>query len=284
VSGITRVARVALNTFDAETLARFYVDVLGFARIRDAGNAIALALGDTRLDLIEVDREAHAYPLDVPGWSPLFQHFAIVVSDIEPAMKALCGSSGWSAISLDGAQRLPANTGGVTAFKFRDPDGHPLELLAFPDTSGVPANGTFMRIDHSAISVADVERSIAFYESLGLSVIGRSLNVGGEQQKLDAIADATVDIVGLAPSRQSKPHVELLCYRGPHDREATLPTMHDVAATRLIFEVEDDRALTSILEAHDDAVVIDATCSSNRTRLAILRDPDGHLLQFEVDL
>lgn len=29
--------------------------------------------------------------------------------------------------------RLPESSGGVTAFKFRDPDGHPLELLAFPD-------------------------------------------------------------------------------------------------------------------------------------------------------
>ncbi len=45
----------------------------------------------------------------------------------------LCSVDGWTAISTDGPQRLPPSSGGVAAFKFRDPDGHPLELLAFPD-------------------------------------------------------------------------------------------------------------------------------------------------------
>ncbi|ODR96565.1 hypothetical protein AUC70_14945 [Methyloceanibacter stevinii] len=31
---------------------------------------------------------------------------------------------------------LPPNTGSVTAFKFRDPEGHPLELISFPDGVG----------------------------------------------------------------------------------------------------------------------------------------------------
>ena len=35
-------------------------------------------------------------------------------------------------ISPDGRVRLPDNSGGVTAYKFRDHDGHPLELLEFP--------------------------------------------------------------------------------------------------------------------------------------------------------
>ena len=39
---------------------------------------------------------------------------------------------GWTPISTSGPQLLPAASGGVSAFKFRDPEGHPLELIAFP--------------------------------------------------------------------------------------------------------------------------------------------------------
>jgi hypothetical protein len=53
----------------------------------------------------------------------------------------------------------------VTAFKFRDHDGHPLELLAFPEGRvpgpGRTANGTgpFLGVDHTAIAVRDTARS-----------------------------------------------------------------------------------------------------------------------------
>ena len=44
----------------------------------------------------------------------------------------LSAHAGWTTISTDGPQLLPASSGGVTAYKFRDPEGHPLELIAFP--------------------------------------------------------------------------------------------------------------------------------------------------------
>ena len=100
-----------------------------------------------------------------------FQHFAIVVADMALAYRRLCSVSGWTAISIDGPQRLPPSSGGVSAFKFRDPDGHPLELLAFPDGRWpaqwrARSNGDLaLGIDHSAISVSDSARSIAFYQA-----------------------------------------------------------------------------------------------------------------------
>ena len=61
----------------------------------------------------------------------------------------------------------------MTAYKFRDPEGHPLELISFPETNdSTKSHDTpqpFMCIDHSAISVADSKRSVVFYESLGLT-------------------------------------------------------------------------------------------------------------------
>ncbi len=187
----------------------------------------------------------------MPGWSPLFQHCAIRVADMAAAMARLDRVGGWRPISTDGPQTLPPNTGGVTAFKFRDPDGHPLELLAFPDRRDGPL---FAGIDHSAISVADVGRSIAFYEALGLRVAGRSLNAGIEQSRLDAIDGATVDVVSLALPSGTPPHVELLGYRGAFDRAAWPPVaIDDVVSTALVFE-------------------------SGRSTAATLRDPDGHVL------
>ncbi len=255
-----RIARIVLNTRDAQALARFFVDALGFE-----GDGLTVSLGGVPVDLRAVDA-----PIErAPGWSPRFQHFAIVVPDIADAMRRLATSSGWTPISTDGPQRLPANTGGVTAFKFRDADGHPLELLALPDPIAA-------RIDHSAISVADVARSVAFYETLGLYVTGRSLNVGIEQQRLDAIDDAEVDVVALTPSGAAKPHLELLGYRGARDRSEGPAAIDDVVATRLVLAFPHDDARQSVIAQHADRIV--KHCGS-----VLLSDPDGHLLELVVD-
>ena len=111
-------------------------------------------------------------------------------------------------ISRHGPQTLP---GGVIAFKFRDPDHHPLELIQFPTADPVTAHG----IDHSAISVADADRSIAFYAAaLGLAVTARQVNTGPAQDALDNLDAVTVDVVALSPAIRS-PHLELLAYRAP---------------------------------------------------------------------
>jgi catechol 2,3-dioxygenase-like lactoylglutathione lyase family enzyme len=256
-----RLARIVLNAADPVRLADFYAAAFGFARSEREGDEtlVPLALGPSRIDLRLTT--GRPYPVDVAGWSPLFQHCAIVVRDMDAAMRRLDAVQGWAPISTDGPVRLPANTGGVTAFKFRDPEGHPLELLAFPSESLperwriVTAAGPCLGVDHSAISVTNTARSIAFYERLGLAVSGSSHNVGHEQDRLDAIADASVDVTALQPPTPGPPHVELLAYRGAFDRDTDPMDIHDVAASQLVF-------------ATSDAPVV-------------LRDPDGHILRFE---
>lgn len=139
--------------------------------------------------------------------------------------------------------RLPESSGGVTAFKFRDPDGHPLELAAFPDGKvpsrwgAQPDAELCLGIDHSAICVSDSERSIAFYEGLGLRISVRSLNQGPEQARLDGLRNPSVEVTALSPNRRS-PHVELLCYQPGMSQPCIVPGSADVAATRLMFEVD----------------------------------------------
>ena len=191
----------------------------------------------------------------------------------------------WTAISTDGPQILPPSSGGVTAFKFRDPEGHPLELLAFAP-GATPAHWAFqsgnfcLGIDHSAISVADTDRSVAFYSRLGLARTASSLNVGPEQEKLDDLVGAVVEVTALAPPIQAVPHVELLCYRGNFDRRNLPTNRNDVAATQLVFEVESD-GLDAIVALNRDTTISSSTTAESGGLRVLLRDPDGHLLCFE---
>ena len=116
----------------------------------------------------------------------------------------------------------------------------------------------FLGIDHSAISVSDSQRSIAFYQALGLRVASRSLNKGREQALLDGLSDPDVEVTALDPL-QATPHLELLCYRSAmHDGGAALHP-NDVATTRLVFELG---GLPDAAAAGQQALI----------------DPDGHHL------
>jgi catechol 2,3-dioxygenase-like lactoylglutathione lyase family enzyme len=277
VPHIGRLARFSLTTADANRAAAFYEAAFGCRTIssdrlsgtdfehlmgvRGGATRIVLALGREIIELLQFDKPGAPYPAASSSCDLSFQHFAIVVADIDQAYSHLLGIEGWSRISLGGPQRLPESSGGVTAFKFRDPEGHPLELLAFPAGantiwSAVQRGSIFLGIDHSAIVVSDSSASIAFYEGFGFRATGGSLNRGPEQECLDDVRGALVEVSALAPLT-THPHLELLSYRS--HRSASTPALrsNDIACTRLVFEIADQAALTYSRQ---------------------LRDPDGHAL------
>lgn len=253
---VRRLQHVSLTTNDVERLTLFYQRSFGFRRLRStrhsgaaferlmgvAGGAESVVLGlrHESIELLQFDSRGRSYPYRSSADDLLFQHFAIVVTDMPRALAHLATIDGWTATSTRGAQRLPARSGGVTAFKFRDPDGHPLELLAFP--AGASAwraidDEICQGIDHSAICVADTARSINFYQTLGLRVAARSLNAGIEQQRLDGVPEPCVEVTALT-SQQTRPHLELLCYRSVAHAEEPALCSNDVAATRLVLQIE----------------------------------------------
>ena len=269
---VRRLSRIDLISADPARLAAFY-EALGFTCSHSANagaqgeTRLELRLGRERIDLVRPSHVGAPYPPSVPGWSPRFQHVAIVVSDAQAAYARIQHLAGWTAISTDGPQSLPETSGGATAFKFRDPEGHPLELIAFatghtPDQWRLTDCGKlFLGIDHSAISVADTQRSADFYQQLGLAPAGRSLNVGVAQARLDDIDQPLVEVTALSAAKQPTPHVELLCYRGDFVRDSRPLSPNDIAASRLVFEVAPLRA--------------GAAATSSR------RDPDGHMIVLE---
>lgn len=281
--GARRLLRVRRNSGDLPRAVAFYREALGF-EILDTGvdaTASRLVLGEQELVLVASGPRGRPYPPHGRCCDPWFQHLAIVVADMEAAYAHLRRYS-YEPITRGGPQQLPPNTGAVAAFKFRDPDGHPLELLHFPRGSGDPrwqeAPGLFLGIDHAAIVVASAERSIAFYERLGFSVAARSINTGPEQARLDNLAeDVRVEVVALQPITPGPPHVELLAYQRP--RGATVAAraqLDDIAADQLVLETDDLAATTATLRQAGAAPLAVEAGTSGR----LVRDPDGHLLHW----
>jgi catechol 2,3-dioxygenase-like lactoylglutathione lyase family enzyme len=274
-----------------EVLADFYQAAFGFLRpgrgfTSAISGSVELRLGNEAIRLIRVQPGGRSYPADVAGWSPLFQHIAIVVADMERAYTHLSRIPGWTPISTSGPQRLPATSGGVSAFKFRDPEGHPLELIAFPSGAVPPqwrtaSQDVCLGIDHSAVSVSNTATSIDFYESLGLDRGGGSLNVGREQAMLDDVPDAVVEVTALTPA-QTTPHIELLCYQGDFDRRLQTQAANDATATRLVLTVESRATLEAICAHASSALLSGPELRENNLYRALLHDPDGHLICLET--
>lgn len=260
---VSAITAFRLTTPDCGRLARFYAE-LGFAvgdrevigdqeiallGLRGGGSRLPLRLGGQRVDLDCFDDPGRPYPADATAADLCFQHLAIVTDDAAIAWKRV-QALGAVAISTTGPVLLPPSTGVAAAVKFRDPDGHPLELLQLATESGRSWTGTrLLGIDHSAISVSDADASRRFYEALGLSVQEQTVNQGPTQMVLDGLPDVEVDVIPMLP-RQDTPHLELLGYRTPSGRPAGRLEANDVAATRIVWAADRDE---------------------------LLHDPDGHL-------
>jgi catechol 2,3-dioxygenase-like lactoylglutathione lyase family enzyme len=259
---------------------------LGQAR----GRRSLLRLGHERIELLEfTDSAGRPYPPDSTSTDIWFQHMAIVVNDMRHAYERVMANQRFRPISRNGPVRLPGNSGGVTAFKFRDGDGHPLELLALP-YGRVPgewrsANGTgpFLGVDHTAIAVRDTARSARFFRSVfGFSTGTRTENHGPEQADLDDVDHVHVSVTRLAPDLPA-PRMELLHYHVgtrrpiPHDTAS-----NDIAATHSVIQVASLDATTAALARHGTPLADDDLMILHRgVRAALVSGPDGHRFLVE---
>jgi catechol 2,3-dioxygenase-like lactoylglutathione lyase family enzyme len=149
-----RIAGFGLTSPDADRLMEFYATAFGARHVssehltgprferemRVRGGALrhTLQVGLEAIDILQFDTPGGPHPRPLSPYDTAFQHFALVVSDMDLAVARLQAAPGWTPISSGGPQRLPQRSGGVTAYKFQDPDGHPLELLAYPQHAVPP--------------------------------------------------------------------------------------------------------------------------------------------------
>jgi catechol 2,3-dioxygenase-like lactoylglutathione lyase family enzyme len=265
---VSAITAFRLITRDADRLAPFYRGLgfvpagrepipdaeMGLLDLQGGGIRTLLRLGEQRLELDTFTVPGRPYPTDTTAADLCFQHLALVTDDAAAAWRRVA-VLGATPISTHVPVMLPPTTGVTAAVKFRDPEGHPLELLQFPpdgpDGKERWAGKGLLGIDHSALSVSDAAVSRRFYECLGLAIGRPTLNEGPTQRDLDGLADVEVDVIPMLPP-QNTPHVELLGYRKPVGRPARRLAANDVAATRIVWAADRD---------------------------ALLRDPDGHLHQ-----
>jgi catechol 2,3-dioxygenase-like lactoylglutathione lyase family enzyme len=210
------VGAVGLTVSDLDRAVAFYTGVLGFERVGEAeawGDEAERLQGvfalQMRVALTEyLTPRGRPIPADSCSHDRWFQHVAIIVSDMDRAYAWLRRHRVEHASPAP--QRLPdwnPSAGGIRAFYFKDPDGHPLEVLEFPRGKGDPrwqdARGrVFLGIDHTAIVVADTETSLRCYRDvLGLRVAGSSENWGPEQERLNQVFGARLRITTLRPRR-----------------------------------------------------------------------------------
>ena len=234
---VVSITRVVSDLRRAESFYRMLLQFSGISSgradpdlLRALGSAreaseVKLRLGAEEVVLVQLEPATVGYPADSRSDDLWFQHLAIVVSDMDTAYSRLRSSPGWQPISADGPQTLPASSGGVRAFKFRDPDGHPLELLWFPPRHGDARwqeraraarwDKPFLGIDHTALAVSCTRRSLAFYRSLGWSIAKKTVNFGPAQSRLDDLPAAHLRVTGLRPVGEAGPGLELLAYEPP---------------------------------------------------------------------
>jgi catechol 2,3-dioxygenase-like lactoylglutathione lyase family enzyme len=299
-AAVLTLREVGLTVADIGRTERFYRDTLGFRtvarqHVRDpsrdalfglppeAMDVMTMRLGDEQVEFTQFEHPGRPYPAGSRSTDLWFQHIAIIVSDMDAAYGRV-RASGARPISLGGPQTLPARNGHARAYKFRDPDGHPLELLWFPPGQGRPIwhqrTGLFLGIDHSAIAVASTKASLEFYQrNLGLHVTYTVTNEGVTQDHLDGVSDAVVGITGLLPRAPDAPGIEFLDYQSPATgRPAFGVRADDIAHAHLTLVVDDLSRILAIPGLHRISRI--SAAEATRCAASVL-DPDGHVLLLE---
>jgi catechol 2,3-dioxygenase-like lactoylglutathione lyase family enzyme len=303
---VVEIERIAVTVSDLDRTEAFYRDGLGFKTLArrsvsppDGNRAtdfpgpaeiLTMGLGAERVEFIQFARAGRSYPSGSRASDLWFQHFAIVVSNMDAAYSRL-QHVGFLPISLNGPQTLPKEDGRVRAFKFRDPDGHPLELIYFPDGQGRAVwrnnrrGSIALGIDHTAVSVSQTTASLAFYVNLlGMKVVYRTVNRGAAQDRLDDVRGVRVRITGLRPRSLNGAGVELLDYRSaPWRRPARSDSrIDDLWHAHVVLRVAGLDTLIGRLRRHRVRFV---SCGAipliEGPRAVEIADPDGHDLVLE---
>ncbi len=305
---VSGVETVVITVSDMNIALPFYSNVLHFEIISDNTTnsnqysalvkvdnvkvrIVKLKLGNEKIELIDfISPDGKLYPEDSNSNDLWFQHIAIITNDMDSAYTWLKLNNVQN-ISVE-PQRLPdwnKNAGGIKAFYFQDPDGHPLEILEFPPEKGNPkwhriSNSLFLGIDHTAIAVSNTAESLKFYRDvLGMQFGGESENYGIEQEKLNNIEDAHLRIMGL--HSDFGPGIEFLNYLTPKSGKSY---PDDVKANDLIHWqtklTTDDindlfyKLVNAGYETYTNVISGFDESSFSFSLGFIVKDPDGHRL------
>jgi catechol 2,3-dioxygenase-like lactoylglutathione lyase family enzyme len=301
VSGLDRSVEFYTKVLTFEKTGEYEVDGADYEHLEGVfglrTRTARLRLGSEFLELTEfLAPKGRPAPADARSNDRWFQHVAIIVSDMDRAYARLRQFKVQHASS--GPQRLPdwnKNAGGIRAFYFRDPDGHPLEILSFPPDKGDPkwhrlaeqsGDKLFLGIDHTAIVISNTDASLRFYrDALGLRVAGESENYGTEQEHLNNVFGARLHITALRGA--SGPGIEFLEYLAPSDgrpyppQEQANDLIHWQTRLSGVDVAAAAEALAKSRAAFVSTGVVELPDAKAGFRKAVIvRDPDGHAVEI----
>jgi catechol 2,3-dioxygenase-like lactoylglutathione lyase family enzyme len=235
---VKKVEAIGITVSDMSSSVKFYSEVLGFKKISDEEftgenyerlqgifglnmHVVRMQLGDETIELTDyITSGGRSIPENAMSNDLIFQHIAIVVSDMDKAYELLKKRMVMHVSTSP--QTIPQTNiaaAGVKAFYFHDPDMHNLELIYFPKGKGQakwqqPNGKLFLGIDHTAIGISNTDSSLQFYQDiLGIMRKGDSWNMGMEQAHLNFVEGASLHITGLRAAEG--PGIEFLEYLKP---------------------------------------------------------------------
>lgn len=303
------ISRVALTVKELSRSVEFYEKALNFKQIGSyaiesptAGwlfgmsdedeklsvEIAVLSLGEEIIELMEFQISAPAadIPADSASNDLWFQHLAIVVANMDTAYEHL---KMFDIEPISPApQTLPGylEAAGISAYYFKDPDGHVLELIHFPKEKGdskwhTRKSGLLLGIDHTAVVVKDTAASLPFYRGLGFTQKEQTKNYGSQQEKLDQVENARLLVTSLAS--EAGMGIEFLDFKTPQDGRAFPEDArpNDLIHWHTVIEADDLPAIFDRLKQDGNEIL-----SENITRIMdwkqdeyhgfLVRDKDGH--------
>jgi catechol 2,3-dioxygenase-like lactoylglutathione lyase family enzyme len=312
---VERLEMIGFTVADVDRETTFFTKVLPFEKVADfrvtggeydkmegVFNAnmriVHLKLGEQIVELTQYVSPPTGRPIPVPSYSndAWFEHMAIVVSDMDAGYKILQENNVLQ-ISANPITIPESNVGaaGIRAVKFRDPEGHDLELIYYPAGKGDPSwqksgNKLFLGIGHTAMTVDSTEKSVAFYrDALGLDVGGVTFNTGATQEVLDDLFNDTCLVTPMVPI-SPPPHIEFLDYKTPPGGR-TMPVdtkANDLWHWQTTLVTKDIQAVTNRLrKAGAQFITPDVVSIPQETQAELgfkkalmVRDPTGHAIRL----
>jgi catechol 2,3-dioxygenase-like lactoylglutathione lyase family enzyme len=308
---VKKIDAIGITVSEMNRSVKFYSEVLGFRKISDVElygteyeklegvfglhiRVVRMQLGDEFIELTDyLTSGGRSIPWDAKSNDLIFQHIAIVVSDMQKAYDHLRRFN-IEYVSTT-PQTLPKSipeAAGVKAFYFHDPDDHNLELIYFPRGKGqakwqVSTGKIFLGIDHTAIGVSNSEESEKFYSGLlGIQKKGDSWNKGIEQEHLNNVEGASLHITGYRANEG--PGIEFLEYLvpGPGKKYPADTKANDIWHWQTSLLVDDaeklyDKFLHLPYHFVSDGLVYLKDRDGNTRKAFIVRDPDGHAMLVE---
>ena len=305
---VKAVGSVGITVSNMDRSVKFFSQALGFKKMSDVElqgadyenlegiyglhmRVVRMQLGDEYIDLTDyLTSGGRSIPADAKSNDLIFQHIAVVVSDMDKAYQQLRKHM-VEYVSTE-PQTLPASNpaaAGIKAFYFHDPDMHNIELIYFPKGKGQAkwqkANGKlFLGIDHTAIGVSNTDSSLVFYQGLlGIQRKGESWNMGMEQARLNFVEGASLHITGLRA--ESGPGIEFLQYLtpGPGKPYPVDTRADDVWYWQTTLVTDDAGKLYNQLKETgyqmvSKRVVVLQIKNGKQVRAFVVRDRDGHAM------